>query len=395
MADYNSLRARRLKAFNDATSMKENPEMIPHVSFFVTWKVHDYGCKLSEALNDYDLMKDVVKSFQKRYGFDGFVEYGNRNQYRVSELMGSSVYQVDDEAGSVYYLDSCVCEDGELAEYAKDPNKFVWEKVVPRKYPFWSEGVTAEFMNKLNEEFLGFITFNNAIKKEMSDELGVPELWEFRGGMTTLGVEYIFQTLRGIKGMSIDMRRNKQILKDAIEAYENLSLKPAHDAMKAAPKGHSKYAVFDSDLTMLAHTVMNPKQFEEFYWPSLKRQLDIVEDHDWTIRIFTENFGNICWDYLNNYKPGTVCLHLEKDDVFDLRNACPGVVIMGGINTELLYYGTEQECVDRAKYLCDTIGAKGGFMLTQDKLVSYRNDCKRENLLALTKYMNERNGMEV
>ncbi len=106
MADYNSLRARRLKAFNDATSMKENPEMIPHVSFFVTWKVHDYGCKLSEALNDYDLMKDVVKSFQKRYGFDGFVEYGNRNQYRVSELMGSSVYQVDDEAGSVFYLDS-------------------------------------------------------------------------------------------------------------------------------------------------------------------------------------------------------------------------------------------------------------------------------------------------
>ena len=120
-----------------------------------------------------------------------------------------------------------------------------------------------------------------------------------------------------------------------------------------------------------------------------------MEDHNWTIRIFTENFGNICWNYLNDYKPGTVCLHLEKDDVFDLRKACPGVVIMGGINTELLNYGSEEECVERAKYLCDTLGKQGGFMLTQDKLVSYRNDCKRENLIALTKYMNQRNGMDV
>ena len=33
----------------------------PHVSFFVTWKILDSGYKLSEAMNNYDIMGKVVR----------------------------------------------------------------------------------------------------------------------------------------------------------------------------------------------------------------------------------------------------------------------------------------------------------------------------------------------
>mgnify|MGYP002856225539 CR=1 FL=1 len=387
--DLVELKNARLKAFNDALSFVEHPKKTPHVSFFVTWKILDYGCRLSEALMDYDLMKKVVKTFQEKYNFDGMVEYGNRNQFRVSEHMGGSLYKVDDEQEALNYIDMAVCEADELAEYAADPDKFTWEKIVSRKYPYWKEeGVTVDFMNKLNEEVMGFLNFNSQIMDEMELEYGVPKLWEFRGGMTTLGPEFVFQGLRGIKGFSLDMRRNKSALHDAIQAYEALSLDPVLSAMDAAEKGHSKTAVFDGDLTMLAHTVMNPKQFDEFYWPSLKKELDIVQSHNWTIRIFTEGYGQIAWDHFNEYRKGTICDHVEHDDVYDLRKNCPGVVVMGGMHSHLLGNGTAEECVNEARSLLDTIGDEGGFILTQNMLGSYRNDGKAENIKAVCDFVN-------
>ena len=42
----------RLKLIRDASSMQVKPERVPHVSFFVTWKILDSQYKLSEAMND-------------------------------------------------------------------------------------------------------------------------------------------------------------------------------------------------------------------------------------------------------------------------------------------------------------------------------------------------------
>ena len=41
--------------------MERKPDRIPHVSFFVTWKILDSGYKLSEAMNNYDIMGKVVR----------------------------------------------------------------------------------------------------------------------------------------------------------------------------------------------------------------------------------------------------------------------------------------------------------------------------------------------
>lgn len=62
------------------------------------------------------------------------------------------------------------------------------------------------------------------------------------------------------------------------------------------------------------------------------------------------------------------------------------VCLAGGMPSDLLQNGTPQECIERVKYLADTLG--DGFMLDQDKIISYRNDCKRENLQAVFDYVN-------
>ena len=77
------LRLYRAKLFRDASSMERKPERIPHMSFFVTWKILDAGYKLSEAMNDYGIMEKVVRRHQEEYGFDCILEMGARNAIRI------------------------------------------------------------------------------------------------------------------------------------------------------------------------------------------------------------------------------------------------------------------------------------------------------------------------
>ena len=69
-----------------------------------------------------------------------------------------------------------------------------------------------------------------------------------------------------------------------------------------------------------------------------------------------------------------------------MRKAFPNCCVIGGMTSKLLSQGTKEECVDRVKYLVDELGPKG-FILGQDKMMSYRVDAKPENVLAVCEYM--------
>ena len=62
---------------------------------------------------------------------------------------------------------------------------------------------------------------------------------------------------------------------------------------------------------------------------------------------------------------------------------------MGGMPNVLLGTGTVQECLDLAKKCCDELGRDGGFIMSQDKLGSFRIDGKRENLKAVCDFVRD------
>ena len=82
----------RLKLIRDASSMQVKPERVPHVSFFVTWKILDSQYKLSEAMNDYSIMEKVVRQHQEKYGFDAIFEYGGRNA--ILDAIGGAIHHI-------------------------------------------------------------------------------------------------------------------------------------------------------------------------------------------------------------------------------------------------------------------------------------------------------------
>ena len=134
MMTSEEMRQYRVNLFRDATSMDRMPDRLPHLSNFWTWQILDMGYKFSQATHDYDVMEKVMLGFHERYGFDAYQETGIRNPQRVTETIGDSIYVIDDEKELFFLQDHSYLETSEYDELIADPSKFVWEKVLPRKF---------------------------------------------------------------------------------------------------------------------------------------------------------------------------------------------------------------------------------------------------------------------
>jgi len=379
------LKQYRAGIFRDAANWKK-PDRIPHVSFFVTWKIIDSEFKLTEALLDYDKMEKIVRGHQEKYSFDVLVDKGVRNAYRVACAMESPTYIVDDVEECVSVRDIHVAETTDVAEIAKDYNRFLWEKGMMTKCPWWGENTPIEKVENVYNEMMGYFGFAGKISSILDKEYGVPGV-SAPNPYPAVSMENILGFLFGMKGTAILMRRDKAGLHAVIDQMSSLFFDKQLEALKAMLKGRNNAYCFDYLTAMLAHNFMNNNQFDEFYWPYLKQVIDVYEKNDCNMLFFTEGTILRYKDYFKDYKKGLITILPENDDVFELRKEIPNAAIMGGMPNALLGNGTKEQCIERAKMVIEELGSEGGFMLCQDKMGSYRTDGNPENLKAVSDFI--------
>ena len=259
----------RVKLFRDATSMERKPDRIPHLSNFWTWQILDMGYKFSEAMHDYDVMEKVMLGFHEKYGFDNYQETGIRNPQRVTETLGDSIYIVDDEKETFCLKDHSYLESDEYDELIENPTKFIWEKVLPRKFYKFRPDMDPELIRQAVRENGLFWTKAFERNNKLA-QMGVPGLISPKNGFASLGIEYLFSGLRGIRGISRDMRRCPDKVKAACTALDTISAEPVVQNLIHDVPGPDMDYCFDMLVAILAHTIMNRSQWEMFYWPPLK-----------------------------------------------------------------------------------------------------------------------------
>jgi len=375
----------RSRLFHEAQDFIK-PERTPNFGTFVTWKIIDYGAKFSDAFHDYDLMEKIVRAFCEKYPVDVLMDTGVRNTFRVNESFGPGYYYYDDvnEVVGVHSVELVPAE--ELMEYVADPTKYMWTKIMPMKYPDLASK-TLEDWNRTWKEQQDYTNFMMHIGKVVSEDYGMPSLTSPSSGFITPFIETMFNSIRGIKGLSIDLRRNKALVKEACDAMDERSFIPAVNKILAGESGHDYKACFDVSILMLVHTIMNTKNFEEIYWPTLKKLIDAAEAKGKNMRITVEGAGERIFDFFKDYKKGTLSLLLEQDDIFETRKKMPNTCLVGGMLTTTLNDGTPQECVDLTKRLIDEVGANGGYIFATNKFVSYRNDANSDNVKAVCDFI--------
>ena len=383
----------RVGLYRDAANWR-TPERVPHFCNAVTWKVFDAGAPLPQALTDFDTMAAVMEHFFATYRVDGVIDYGIRNQFTVTETFttrpcgtpGGSYYYFDEDAVGI--RDHAHVKVDNLLAFVEDPAKYYWEVALPKKYPDWNQK-TVDDWQRTFDEYVRYFMFIMQMSDLAQKGYGVPALAPNNPSKDAIefAAEELMANFLGIRNLSLALRRKPDILKEFADRWDEAHITPIIEKVKAA-KGPDKTHAFDASILMLAQNIMSPAQFENLYWCHLEPLLDAYEEKGMNVRLFCEGSIGRFAPYFKKYKKGTLTMHLENDDPYAIREALPNVCIMGGLTAEQMGTWTPDAVVEQAKKLIDDLGREGGFILSQDKMMSYRNDCRAENLSALCEFVN-------
>lgn len=378
-------KAARIQLFRDAENFKPT-ERIPHFANVVTWKVFDAGYTLDQAMTNFAVMEETVLHFLDTYPVDAVLDVGIRNQFNVTEAFGEgSYYYYTEEVVGVH--DHAHCTVDTLQQYLEDPTRYAWEVILPKKYGADWEKKTTAVWKKTFSEYMRYIKFILHMSC-VTGKYGLPGLSPNNPmkGAIVFGIEELMSNLLGIQQLSVALRRSPDQLEEFINRWDAERITPAIEKIKQGKGPNYKYC-FDSSILMLAHTVMNKKQFERFYQPHLKELLEAYTEKCMNVRIFAEGSILRFADCFADYPKGVLTFHLEQDDPFAFRETLPNICIMGGMTTDLLTAGTPEACTAYAKRLCDELGSHGGYIFSENKMLSYRNDAKAENMKAVCDFV--------
>lgn len=386
--DANKLKQERIDLFKNSITGNKKNNRIFHFGNLFTWKIKDAGYKLSEALNDYDKMAKVLKHTLETYEIDCIYETGWRNPIQVTSSLGNYEYIINDEANSINIHDQCFMEKDDYTALINDPKKFLWSTLLPRKYTLLknkdNSGDFRNFLGKYGEfgAFMGKMS-------QLLDDFGTPDLFDLNGPIDNCsnGYELLFNDLRGIKGLSYDIRRNPEKVSAAIEALDSIFTIPKLELSKIQPKGTTPNYCVDSNPVMLGHIILSSKQFEKFYWPHLKRTIDSANHYDKLFFIFAEGQSQRFYDYFQEFPKNHFAFLGEMNDIFEMKQKLPNITVVGGMTTDLLGKGTPQECVDYAKKLINELAYDGKYIFSANKMISFTYDCNRENLKAVSDFI--------
>jgi len=266
-------------------------------------------------------------------------------------------------------------------------NLFAYFTIYPGLFAFGTpEGMEAT--HKLLEAAqvsLNYIAFLASFDKEMH-ALGFP-CWH--GGLAEAPFDGISDTLRGTHGMALDMYRQPEAVKEACEKFVRIWL----DMAIAAAKINGVPIIFMPLHKGTASSrdgkggLMSLEQFEEFYWPTLKKVMLGLIDNGLIPNLLIEGDYTSRLEIIKDVPKGKCIYHFENVDIHKAKKMLGDrVCIRGSVPLRLLALGTPQEVRDYCKELIDVLGEGGGFIMDASMA---SEDAKPENIRAMIEFTKE------
>ena len=179
------------------------------------------------------------------------------------------------------------------------------------------------------------------------------------GAITLAPFDLISDTLRGMKGAMLDMYRQPDNLLKLIDLLTPMMI----DQAVALTEVSGNPAVF-IPLHRGAHGFMSLKQFERFYWPSLKKLLLALIEKGITPCPFFEGDYTSRLEFLAELPPGKILGLFDSTDIYKAKDIIGKTMCMSGMMPlSVLQLGTPDSVKDYAKKLIDVVGKDGGFIM--------------------------------
>ncbi len=195
----------------------------------------------------------------------------------------------------------------------------------------------------------------NAFIDDMTD-LGFPLAC---GAITLAPFDPIGDTMRGLRGILMDMYRCPDKLLTAIDKVTPLMIGGAIEQCKAS----GCPGVF-IPLHKGSDGFMSLEQFETFYWPSLKKLILTLIDEGLTPCPFFEGIHTERLEYYADLPKGKILGFFDSTDIYQAKEIIGNTMCMSGfMPLSLLQTGTPEQVKAYAKEIIDVVGKDGGYIM--------------------------------
>jgi uroporphyrinogen-III decarboxylase len=235
-----------------------------------------------------------------------------------------------------------------------------------------------ESLLKARHEVLKQNTEMGSLGEELK-QLGFPI---FSHAATFTPFDVVSDRLRGMRGSMLDMFRQPDNLIKACEKLLPILL----GMVVATAKMSGNPRVF-IPLHRGAEGFMSSKQFETFYWPTLKGLFLGLIDAGLTPCPFIEGDYTSRLEYFLELPRGKALGYFDTSDIAKVKEILGNhLCIMGNVPCSLLQTGSPKNVKDYCKELIDIAGKGGGFIMAPRSAI---DEVKPENLKAMIDFTRE------
>jgi uroporphyrinogen-III decarboxylase len=304
------------------------------------------------------------------------------------------------------YVESENMKAEEYDEFIEDPADFIVRKFWPRAFSEFKVFSQLPPLNSVTDHFGAQFFFSpfglpdgmkalEALKRAGQESLkaigclmehvqklhaaGFPMAFM---GATLAPFDYIGDSLRGRKGVLLDMYRNPHKLIKACEKALPLTIRQGVGSAKASHNPRVFIALHGGH-----EAFMSPQQFQRFYWPTFKELLVSLVSEGLTPIVLVEGAYMSRLKIIKDIPRGKVCYWLDSVDMEKARTelretAC----IMGNVPLSLLATGSSGDVKQYCEKLLNLFAWDGGFILSSSGSM---DDAKAENVSAMIESVNE------
>ncbi|MDE3109166.1 MAG: hypothetical protein KGL02_04420 [Acidobacteriota bacterium] len=388
----------------------EEPDHVPCVLPAGQFPAPNAGITIRTAMYDYDEMKRAWRKFL--YEFDGdtcvipgvTVTSGPLNEITKTRIAMWPGHGLDENAGMAQFVEGEYMKAGEYDAMLDDPADFFlrvylprtlgafepFRKLLPFKYGF---GIPTVFLAPcvlpdVQEAFQALIDagkelarFRQAVTDVTTEALaaGYPR---FQGGFAHAPFDLFGDTLRGTKGIMMDMYRQPSKLREAMEKVTPWIVEQA-----VAGANLSGVPTVFMPLHKGDDSFMSEKQFETFYWPGLKNVILALVAEGCVPLLFAEGSYNKRLQTIKDLPERSVVWWFDRTDMAQAKKIVGDRnCIAGNVPTSLICTGTPQEVKEHCRGLIEVCGENGGYILTGGAQV---HNAMAENLQAMVQSAKE------
>jgi hypothetical protein len=388
----------------DAIKMEKLPDRVPVCLLPGFFPVYHAGMTPQEVMYDYEKCSAAFKKFILDFAPDAHIGSTAPGPGKLYEILDYKLYAwpghgVDPEH-SYQCLEGEYMKAEEYDALIDDPSSFFSNIYLPRVFGALEPWSMLPFLPGILEMYgvaFNFIPFGlppvqgafkalfeagaealkwagavGGLEGEMAT-MGYPQML---GGFTKAPFDTIGDTLRGTKGVMMDMYRRPEKLLKALEALTPLMIKMGVGAAQATGK-----PIIFMPLHKGADGFLSDEQFKKFYWPTLREVMLGLIDAGCVPFPAAEGGYNSRLKVIKDLPRGKSVWMFDKTDMFKAKEIIGDTICMlGNVQSAMLSIGTPQEVEEYAKKLIDKVGKGGGFIMANG---AFFDQAKAQNVKAM------------